>query len=85
MGLSVGLWVGLGAGSGAGAGKVFGVGFVVGPSLRNISSYVRTEEFKFLSMYSTYILKLYGFHSYTVCIVLCVRTSRINKDSCLTI
>ena len=57
--------------------------------LRNLSSYVRTDEFKFLSTYSTHILKLYGFHSYTVCIVLCivlcVRTSRINKDSRLTI
>ena len=42
------------------------------PFVRNLSSYVRTEEFKFLSTYSTYILKLYGFHSYTVFIVLCV-------------
>ena len=54
-------------------------------TVRNLNSYVRTEEFKFLRTYSTYSLKMYSFHSYTFCIVLCVRTSIINKDSRLTI
>ena len=54
-------------------------------TVKNLSSYIRKEEFKFLRMYSTYSLKMYGFHSYTVCIVLWAQNSRINKDSRLTI